>query len=118
MFASTSVFNIQLKDWLRPANRDTCGYSVHPFSVGRRIKVKAGLDEVLVFREGTEVARHLRCWARHLTITDPAHSVANLGGEPTTGPSASSRAAGQGGDRMTTTTAASSGRDVTSELAT
>ncbi|WP_395485499.1 Mu transposase domain-containing protein [Streptomyces sp. KHY 26] len=61
-----------------PANRDTCGYSVHSFSIGRRIKVKAGLDKVLVFREGTEVAQHLRCWARHLTITDPARSAANL----------------------------------------
>jgi hypothetical protein len=38
--------------------------------------VKAGLDEVLVFCEGTEVARHVRCWAHHQTITDPVHSAA------------------------------------------
>ncbi len=55
---------------------DTCDYSVHPLAVGRRIEVKAGLDEVLVFCEGTEVARHVRCWARHQSITDPAHSEA------------------------------------------
>ena len=55
---------------------DTCDYSVHPLAIGRQIEVKAGLEEVLVFCEGTEVARHVRCWARHQTITDPAHSAA------------------------------------------
>jgi transposase len=55
---------------------DTCDYSVHPLAIGRRIEVKAGLGEVLVFCEGTEVARHARCWARHQTITDPVHSAA------------------------------------------
>ncbi|MFR9794034.1 hypothetical protein ACL07V_36245 [Streptomyces sp. MB22_4] len=51
VFASTSAFNVQLEDWLRPANRDTFDYSLHPLSIGRQIEVKAGLDEVLVFRK-------------------------------------------------------------------
>jgi hypothetical protein len=51
-------------------------YTVHPLAIGHRIEVKAGLDEVLVFCEGTEVARHVRCWARHQSITDPAPSAA------------------------------------------
>jgi hypothetical protein len=55
---------------------DTCDHSVHPFATGRRVEVKAGLDEVLGFCEGTEVARYVRCRAGHQTITDPVHSAA------------------------------------------
>lgn len=55
---------------------DTCDYSVHPLAIGRRIEVKADLDQVLAFCEGTEVARHARCWARHQSLTDPAHAAA------------------------------------------
>jgi transposase len=55
---------------------DTNDYSVHPLAIGRRIEVKADLDQVLAFCEGTEVARHARCWARHQSLTDPTHAAA------------------------------------------
>ncbi|MEY9988477.1 transposase [Streptomyces sp. V4I8] len=55
---------------------DTNDYSVHPLAIGRRIEVKADLDQVLAFCEGTEVARHARCWARHQSLTDPTHTAA------------------------------------------
>lgn len=55
---------------------DTCDYSVHPLAVGRRVDVAADLDQVLVGCDGTEVARHTRCWAKHQTITDPTHAAA------------------------------------------
>ncbi|MFF3874114.1 hypothetical protein [Streptomyces sp. NPDC001978] len=55
---------------------DTNDYSIHPLAIGRRIEVKADLDQVLAFCEGTEVARHARCWARHQSLTDPAHAAA------------------------------------------
>ncbi|WP_030688724.1 ATP-binding protein [Streptomyces sp. NRRL B-1347] len=38
--------------------------------------VAADLDQVLVSCDGTEVARHTRCWAKHQTITDPTHAAA------------------------------------------
>jgi transposase len=59
---------------------DTCDYSIHPLAIGRRIEVKADLDQVLAFCEGTEVARHARCWARHQSITDPVHAAAAAAG--------------------------------------
>lgn len=34
------------------------------------------LDEVVVTCAGEEVARHVRSWARHRTITDPTHETA------------------------------------------
>lgn len=34
------------------------------------------LDEVVVTCAGEEVARHARSWARHRTVTDPAHELA------------------------------------------
>ncbi|MFE0044547.1 IS21 family transposase [Streptomyces albireticuli] len=55
---------------------DTCDYSVHPLAVGWRVDVAADLDQVLVGCDGTEVARHTRCWAKHQTITDPTHAAA------------------------------------------
>ncbi|WP_345554646.1 IS21 family transposase [Streptomyces lannensis] len=59
---------------------DTNDYSVHPLAIGRRIEVKADLDQVLAFCEDTEVARHARCWARHQSITDPTHAAAAKAG--------------------------------------
>jgi hypothetical protein len=35
--------------------------------------VLADLERVQVFADGRPVAEHDRCWARHQTITDPAH---------------------------------------------
>ena len=34
------------------------------------------LDEVVVTCAGEDVARHPRSWARHRTVTDPAHERA------------------------------------------
>jgi DNA replication protein DnaC len=50
-------------------------YSVHPAAVGRRIVVSADLDQVVVTLDGQQVARHVRCWARHQSITDPLASA-------------------------------------------
>jgi transposase len=52
---------------------DSNDYSVHPSAVGRRILVRADLDRVQVWCEGCLVADHGRIWARHQTISDPAH---------------------------------------------
>jgi len=55
---------------------DSNDYSVHPSVIGRRIEVTAGLDKVRVLCDGKPVAEHDRIWARHQTITDPAHAAA------------------------------------------
>jgi transposase len=51
-------------------------YSVEPAVIGRRIDVTADLARVRVTCEGRVVADHERIWARHQTITDPAHLAA------------------------------------------
>jgi len=51
-------------------------YSVDPAVIGRRIEVTADLDRVRVTCEGRVAADHERCWARHQTISDPAHVAA------------------------------------------
>jgi Mu transposase, C-terminal domain len=53
-------------------------YSVDPAAVGRKVQVAAGLDTVMVNLAGKVVAQHPRCWARHQSITDPAHHTAAL----------------------------------------
>jgi transposase len=55
---------------------DSNDYSVHPSVIGRRIEVVAGLARVTVLCDGRLVADHGRVWARHQTITDPAHLAA------------------------------------------
>lgn len=55
---------------------DANDYSVHPSVIGRRVELAADLEQVVVTCDGVEVARHLRCWARHQSITDPAHVAA------------------------------------------
>ncbi|GIG76861.1 transposase [Planosporangium flavigriseum] len=55
---------------------DANDYSVHPSVVGRRVDVVADPQQVGVVCEGRQVARHERCWARHQSITDPAHRQA------------------------------------------
>jgi transposase len=52
---------------------DSNDYSVHPSAVGRRVDVVADAARVQVFCDGRLVARHDRCWAKHQSITDPAH---------------------------------------------
>lgn len=59
--------------WVRVG---TCDYSVHPRAIGRRVEVRVDLDTVVITCAGEEVARHQRSWARHRTITDPAHDIA------------------------------------------
>ena len=55
---------------------DANDYSVHPAVIGRRIQVIAGLGWVRAFCDGKLVADHERTWARHQTISDPAHVTA------------------------------------------
>jgi transposase len=52
---------------------DANDYSVHPAVIGRRVEVAADLERVQVWSDGRLVADHGRCWARHQTISDPAH---------------------------------------------
>jgi transposase len=55
---------------------DSNDYSVHPAVVGRRVEVVADLGQVRVWGDGRLVADHERCWARHQTLSDPAHLAA------------------------------------------
>lgn len=55
---------------------DTNDYSVNPRFVGRRVEVRVSLDAVVVTCDGTVVADHRRCLARHQTILHPQHSRA------------------------------------------
>lgn len=57
--------------YVRVATND---YSVNPRFVGRRVDVKVTLDEVIVTCEGTEVARHRRCLAKHQTLLAADHA--------------------------------------------
>jgi len=56
--------------YVRIASND---YSVDPTVVGRFVEVVADLSQVSITCAGTVVGRHRRCWAKHQTITDPAH---------------------------------------------
>jgi len=53
---------------------DTNDYSVNPRFVGRRVEVRVTLDEVIAMCDGTEVARHRRCLAKHQTILHADHA--------------------------------------------
>jgi len=55
---------------------DSNDYSVDPAVIGRRTEVVASLDRVRAFCGGRLVADHERTWARHQTLTDPAHWAA------------------------------------------
>jgi hypothetical protein len=55
---------------------DTNDYSVNPRFVGQRIEVRVSLEEVVASCEGTEVARHRRCLARHQVLLAPEHARA------------------------------------------
>jgi transposase len=56
--------------YVRIASND---YSVDPSMVGRFVDVVADLTSVTITCAGQVVGRHQRCWARHQTLTDPAH---------------------------------------------
>jgi transposase len=61
-------------------------YSVHPRAIGRRVDVRADLDEVTVTCAGEPVARHRRSLVPHQVVTDPDHVLARtrLRDEPRT----------------------------------
>ena len=61
--------------YVRVASND---YSVDPAVVGRFVEVSADLTSVTITCAGTVVGRHERCWARHQTLTDPAHRAKAL----------------------------------------
>jgi transposase len=61
--------------YVRVASND---YSVDPTVVGRFVEVTADLMTVTVTCAGAVVAHHERCWARHQTMTDPAHRAKAL----------------------------------------
>ncbi len=52
---------------------DTNTYSVPPGFVGKTVLVRADEQTVRVVTDGTEIARHSRCWDRRRAIEDPAH---------------------------------------------
>lgn len=52
---------------------DSNDYSVDPTAIGRQVTVTADLQRVRVCLDGRVVADHARVWARHMTVTDPAH---------------------------------------------
>ncbi|MCA2249433.1 IS21 family transposase [Mycobacterium intracellulare] len=52
---------------------DTVDYSVDPRVIGRFVDVTASTMEVTVRCQGQTVARHVRSWAKHHTVTDPEH---------------------------------------------
>jgi len=52
---------------------DSNDYSVDPNAIGRPVIVTADLERVQVRLDGRVVADHARVWARHMTVTDPAH---------------------------------------------
>ncbi len=52
---------------------DSNDYSVDPTAIGRHVTINANLERVRVRLDGRVVADHARVWARHMTITDPAH---------------------------------------------
>jgi hypothetical protein len=52
---------------------DSNDYSVDPTAIGRQVTVTADLQRVRVRLDGRIMADHARVWARHMTVTDPAH---------------------------------------------
>jgi transposase len=55
---------------------DSNDYSVHPSVIGRRVEVIADLARIQVLCDGRMVADHQRLWAKHQTVSDPAHVAA------------------------------------------
>ena len=49
-------------------------YSVPPRFAGRRLAVRASLEQVMVFCDGEQVAGHDRSWARADVVLAPAHA--------------------------------------------
>jgi transposase len=64
------VVRLPREYYVRVAGND---YSVDPQAIERIVHVRVDLDKVDVNCQGRLVASHDRCWAKHQTITDPAH---------------------------------------------
>ncbi|MCP3105549.1 IS21 family transposase [Myxococcus sp. K15C18031901] len=56
---------------------DSNSYSVPPEFAGKSVHLRANDTSVRILHEGTEVARHERCWDRHRHIED-AHHIQRL----------------------------------------
>lgn len=57
---------------------DTNDYSLHPRFAGRRVELRASQRQIaaIALDSGELACRHARSFAKHLTITDPAHQRA------------------------------------------
>jgi transposase len=67
-----SVIRVPQQPYLR---FDTNDYSLDPRFAGRRVELRVGQRQItaIALDTGELAARHARCFARHLTFTDPAH---------------------------------------------
>jgi transposase len=67
-----SVIRVPQQPYLR---FDTNDYSLDPRFAGRRVELRVGQRQITAIALDTceLAARHARCFARHLTFTDPAH---------------------------------------------
>ncbi|MFF1612297.1 IS21 family transposase [Amycolatopsis sp. NPDC058278] len=54
---------------------DTVDYSVDPRMIGRFVDIAATPEQVTVLCDGQVVARHNRCWAKQVVVTDPSHQA-------------------------------------------
>ena len=70
-----SVIRVPQQPYLR---FDTNDYSLDPRFAGRRVELHIGQRQIVAVAldSGELAARHVRCFARHLTFTDPAHQSA------------------------------------------
>ncbi len=59
--------------FIRVFNAD---YSLPPGLCGRRLSVRTSLQEVVVYLEGAEIARHIRSYVPADVVLDPAHARA------------------------------------------
>jgi transposase/ribosomal protein L20 len=48
-------------------------YTVPPWTVGKKLTVKADAGTVIIYHRHRAVAVHRRCWQRHCRIENPAH---------------------------------------------
>jgi len=67
-----SVIRVPPQPYLR---FDTTDYSLDPRFAGSRVELRVGQRQItaIALDTGELAARHARCFARHLTFTDPAH---------------------------------------------
>jgi hypothetical protein len=72
--ALRSVLRVPAQPYFR---FDTNDYSLGPRFAGRRVELHIGQREIhaIALDTGELCARHARSFARHLTITDPAHQA-------------------------------------------